>query len=119
MSAPKPRRCSKRWLDSDCPCEVLCIIDYALKNDPAPERYDVFYAAVSEVKYPDSSRVEQWMEFYSLSESGTGYHGEMQAHQVAAYRYRKAYRYVTWSSLPEAVKAAVRRDIEKTKRYDA
>ena len=112
MNAYSPRRCGKRWLDDDCPPGVLAIID-AGPNDPAPERYDVIYTKVTEVKYEDSSYVEKWMGGYSLSESGVGSHFEMQAHQVADYRYRMKHRYTKWSTLPEAVKAAVRRDLEE------
>ena len=110
MRTYTPRRCSKRWLDGDCPSGVLAIID-AGPNDPAPERYDVIYTEVTEVKY--GSRVEKWMGGYGLSEKGLGSHFEMEAHQVADYRYRMKNRYTKWSTLPEAVKAAVRRDLEE------
>lgn len=107
MNAYKPRRCSARWLDADCPPEILAIID----TKHAPERYDVIYA---EPFGTDDSR-GPWLGFYCLNEYGVGYHGEMLAHQIAAYRYRMKHRYVTWSSLPDAVKKSVRLDIELSK----
>lgn len=115
MNSYAPRRCGKRWLDGDCPAEILAIIDHGADEI---ERFDVMYAAVQDVTYTDSTRVERWLSFYSLTESGTGYHGEMQAHEVAAYRYRIKHRYTRWSTLPEVVKSAVRRDIAQTK-HDA
>jgi hypothetical protein len=106
----KPRRCSKRWLDGDCPAGVLAIIDH---GDKELGRFDVIYTDVQEVRYPDSPRVEQWMMLLSVGANGGLWcHPEMQAHEVAAYRYRMKHRYTRWSDLPETVKAAVRRDLE-------
>jgi hypothetical protein len=101
----KPRRCSARWLDSDCPREVLAIIDLG-KREPSLERFDVIYTDVVRDGRDD------WLGLFCLSEEGYGYHVEMLAHKVAAYRYRMKHRYTKWSALPDAVKAAVRRDIE-------
>lgn len=104
----KPRRCSKRWLDGDCPSGVLAIIDHGnIENES--ERYDVFYTQVSEIKY--GVRAEYWMQYYCVAPNGGGYHGEMEARQVVAYRYGMKHRYARWSDLPEAVKSAVRRDL--------
>lgn len=100
-----PRRCSDRWLDADCPEEILAIIDLGANET---DRYDVFYA---ELFAHDDPR-GPWLSFYSLDVHGYGYHGELQAHQVAAYRYRMKHRYAKWSTLPDAVKDAVRRDIQ-------
>lgn len=105
MSEYTPRRCGKRWLDGDCPRGVLAIID-AGPNDPAPERYDVIYAEVQR------NGRDNWLNGFSLSESGAGSHFELKAHEVAAYRYRMKRRYAKWSDLPGAVQAAVRRDLE-------
>lgn len=109
-----PRRCSKRWLDGDCPAEVLAIIDTGPKT---VDRFDVIYTDVEEVKYGDSRRAERWMMLFCVTESGGGYHNEMQAHEVAAYRYRMKNRYTKWSTLPDAVKAAVRRDLQEWASY--
>lgn len=103
----RPRRCSKRWLDGDCPDGVLAIID-AGPNDPAPERYDVIYAEVQSYE-----GYGQWLNGFSLSEHGHGSHFELKTHEAAAYRYRMKHRYAKWTSLPEAVRAAVRRDLEE------
>ena len=104
-----PRRCGKRWLDGDCPSEILAIIDHGTGE---LERFDVIYTDVQEVTY-GSSLVERWLTYYCVSEQGGGYHGEMKTHEVAAYRYRMKHRYTKWSTLPEAVKAAVRRDLQE------
>lgn len=102
-----PRRCSKRWLDGDCPKEVLAIID-AGPNEPVPERYDVLYAAVQ-----DCGDYGTWMNGASISERGAGSHFELRAHEIAAYRYRMKHRYARWTDLPEPVRAFVRRDLEE------
>ncbi|MBB3752561.1 hypothetical protein FHT44_005073 [Mycolicibacterium sp. BK634] len=107
MKPYAPRRCSKRWLDGDCPREVLAIIDVG-PNDPAPERYDVIYTDVQ--RYENYG---EWMGGYSLTPEGNGSHFELQPHQVAAYRYRMRHKYTRWSDLPEAVRNAVRRDIDE------
>jgi len=99
-----PRRCSKRWLDGDCPRDVLAIIDLG-PNEPGG-RYDVIYA---DVVRDDR---DAWLGGIILSEAGVSHgHFELKAHEVAAYRYRMKHRYTTWTSLPEAVKKAVRDDI--------
>lgn len=100
----KPRRCGKRWLDGDCPDGVLAIFDHP--NEPA-DRYTVFY---SEPYAHDDPR-GPWLSFIALDEYGANYHGEMKAHEVADYRYRQKHRYAKWSSLPDAVKRAVRADL--------
>lgn len=100
----KPRRCSKRWLDGDCPKEILCILDHPRER----ERFDVFYADA----YAADAPFGPWVGFVCSTEDGAYYHGEMPAHEVAAYRYRFKHRYARWSDLPDAVKAVVRRDIE-------
>lgn len=101
-----PRRCSKRWLDGDCPPEVLCIIE-ATKDDPAPEKYDVFFTKVW-----DGPGL--WMSGVSLSSTGTLRSSiEMRAHQVSSYRYRSKGRYRKWTEIPQGVRAAVRREIKE------
>ena len=109
----QPRRCGKRWLDGDCPREVLAIID----NPEYHDRYTIIYADVETVKYEDSPRVERWLTYLASTESGGVYHGELQAHEVAAYRYRNKHRYTRWTDLPEAVRNAVRRDIAEAAEY--
>jgi hypothetical protein len=109
MSDYTPRRCSKRWLDGDCPREVLAIIDHGPKSS---DRYDVIFTDVQQVAYEGSSRIEKWLQGVSITESGAFCdHFELRAHEVAAYRYRMKHRYARWSDLPEAVKSAVRSDI--------
>jgi hypothetical protein len=102
VNAYTPRRCGARWLDGDCPKEILAIVDHGPNE---LERFDVIYAEMLE------DGRDQWLTYLSLTDGGSGYHGELKAHEVAAYRYRMKHRYTTWSGLPEVVKAAVRRDI--------
>lgn len=99
-----PRRCGKRWLDGDCPDGVLAIIDSGTRVSPW-ERFDVIYSEVH------AGPREKWMAFLCCGVTGYGYHGEMKVDQVAAYRYRVKHRYAKWSTLPDAVKAAVRNDL--------
>lgn len=108
MSDYKPRRCSKRWLDGDCPSEVLAIMDSGPKDF---DRYTVFYVDVTKDGH------DHWITYRGMSEhpaspSGFGISGQMRAHEVAAYRYRCKHHYATWSSLPVDVQAMVRRDCE-------
>lgn len=105
MNAYKPRRCSARWLDADCPRGVLAIMDYG-PNEPA-ERYDVFYAE------PITDDSWSWMQFISLDADGRYSHGEMEAYKLAEYRYRRKHRYTRWSDLPAKVQAVVRKDLEE------
>lgn len=103
----RPRRCSRRWLDGDCPPEVLCIIR-ATHDDPAPEKYDVLYTAV------DEHAGRSWLTGIAISANGRPYnHFELETHKAAAYRYRSKGRYVKWTDLPEGVQATVRRDIKE------
>lgn len=107
------RRCSKRWLDADCPAEVLCIMDHPKEVD----RYTIFYVDVDTVRYEGTSYTEKWLTFLSVTESGNFYHGEMKAHEVAQYRYRQKHRYAKWSALPLVVKMAVWQDIEAASQF--
>ncbi len=103
----RPRRCSKRWLDGDCPAEVLAIMDDGKSFD----RYTVFY---TETVRDDR---DTWVSYRGMSKhptspQGFGISGQMKAHEVADYRYRCKHHYATWTSLPDEVKDVVRRDCE-------
>jgi hypothetical protein len=110
MRSYTPRRASSRWLDGDCPTGVLAIFDHPKEF----ERYTVFYVEpITGTTYAD-----MWLGYRGMSSDpthpqGVGIFGEMEAYAVAAYRYRNKHRYATWSSLPDAVKAVVRHDLEK------
>lgn len=98
----KPRKCSKRWLDGDCPQGVLAIFD-----DPRTcDRYTVFYVDVE-----DGYLSYVGMSGAPFHPQGFGQHGEMQAHEVAQYRYHNKHRYARWSALPEDCKKLVRQDL--------
>ena len=103
--AYRPRRCSRRWLDGDCPAGVLAILDHPQYAD----RYTVFYAEPERDAHGDV-----WLSYIggtSASTLGISYHDTMRAHEVAAYRYRNKHRYARWSDLPEPVRAMVRADL--------
>lgn len=105
-----PRRQSSRWLDSDCPRGVLAIYD---NGGATTDRYTVFYAGLIE-----TAEYGAWVGYRTMSENpshpqGVGVYGEMRRHEAADYRYRARHQACAWSSLPEAVKACVRRDLEE------
>lgn len=109
----RPRRQSKRWLDADCPQGVLCILD---NRGQSADRYTVIYSEIYGCKpgreYEDGYMMGRGMSEAPSHPQGVGMSFEMRPHEVAAYRYRQKHHYATWSSLPEAVKACVRRDLE-------
>lgn len=107
MNDYRPRRCSKRWLDGDCPREVLAIMDHPKESD----RYTIFYWFNLPLDVAEGRHTE--IEFISIDECGRYYHDSMEAYKVASYRYREKHHYAKWSDLPEAVKAVVRRDLEQ------
>lgn len=100
-----PRRAPARFLDGDCPSGVLAIYD----NGKSFDRYTVFYRDVVE----DGRDV--WVGYRAMSEHpsspfGFGIYDQMRRYEMQSYR-RYAYRQqVPWSSLPDDVKACVRRD---------
>lgn len=99
MTRYTPRRCSKRWLDGDCPAGVLAILD-----DPdCIDRYTILFTEVSEYDG------ELWMHYLGTSPSMnySGY-GEMRAHHVAAYRDLCKGQYIRWTDLPENIREHVR-----------
>ena len=99
----KPRRCSSRWLDGDCPKGVLAIFD-----DPRTcARYTVFYSE----PIVDDVLCYIGMNAFPFHPQGFGQHGEMRAYEVANYRYHNKHRYCRWSDLPEDCKRAVRQDL--------
>lgn len=102
----RPRRASKRWLDGDCPPEVLAIFDSVHNVD----RYTVFYVPTDLGELRDTWICYRAMSVDPLSPFGVGISGDMQAYEVVKYRRRFYRQYTTWTSLPDAVKQCVRRD---------
>jgi hypothetical protein len=100
----RPRRASSRWLDGDCPDGVLAIFDDGPRT---LDRYTIFYREVI-----DGDR-GPWLGYLGTSDNpqGFGGHGEMEAHQVRAYRYRNGHRACRWTDLPQAVRDTVRADL--------
>jgi hypothetical protein len=96
-----PRHQSKRWLDGDCPREVLAIYDDKREVD----RYTIFYATV------EGGPGHQTLVYASLSESGMGYHGELTVFQAQEFRYRNAHRARKWTSLPESVRDWISKEL--------
>ncbi len=104
----KPRRCSARWLDGDCPSGVLCIMD----NPQFADRYTVIY---SEIYGGPGRHGFLWGRGMSEDPRGIGQAFEMKPHEVAAYRYQNKHRYCKWTDLPERVQACVCADLEESK----
>ena len=103
-----PRRQSKRWLDADCPADVLAIFD-----DPRTvDRFTIFYRdPICGDTYANMYLGYVGASEYPFHPQGFGQHGEMQAHEVAQYRYANGHRKAKWSSLPDDVKQLVRQDL--------
>jgi hypothetical protein len=102
----KPRRCSSRWLDGDCPKGVLAIMDHPNTID----RYTVIYSEVH-----DSHR-GPYLTYVAMNTApfhpqGFGQHGEMSTHEAASYRYANKHRYARWSDLPPDCKRLVLQDL--------
>jgi hypothetical protein len=108
MNAYSPRRQNKRWLNGDCPREILAI--YRDKREPS-EPYTIIYA---ELQCPEAGRRSS-LVYIGLSEDGRYSHGEFPASTVGEYRYRNAHRACKWTDLPAAVQVAVIRDIAEDK----
>lgn len=103
-----PRKCTKRWLDGDCPEGVLAIMD----NPNYGDRYTVIFAEpIAGDRYANMILSYVGMSENPFHPQGIGMHGEMSAHEVACYRYRNKHRYAKWSTLPEQVKKCVRQDL--------
>jgi hypothetical protein len=108
MANYKPRRASKRWLDSDCPAGVLAIFDHPKYGD----RYTVIYAEpIAGETYADMRLWYRGMSANPFHPQGIGMAGEMQAHEAALHRYYNRNRACRWSDLPEDVKRCVRQDL--------
>ena len=103
-----PRRQSKRWLDSDCPAGVLAIYD----DRRTADRYTVFYCEpLGGTQYADMRIGYVGMSGAPFHPLGIGQHGELDAHQVAMYRYENRNRAAKWSSLPDDCKRLVLQDL--------
>ena len=109
MMRYQPRRQSKRFLDGDCPSQVLAIYD---NGGETFDRYTVFY------KHYDHDGRDFWIGFRGMSERpsspmGFGVYEQMRAHDVRAYRERVYRDSCRWSDLPAEVQEVVRRDCEE------
>lgn len=98
-----PRRCSKRWLDGDCPRGVLAIFDHP--NEV--ERYTIFYSEL--IGDGRNGYIEYFGTSADLNISG---HGDMRTHEAANYRYKNKHRYARWTDLPDIVKEYIRLDAD-------
>lgn len=109
--AYKPRRCSERWLDGDCPAGVLAIFD----NPNFTDRYLVLYSEpYGDPKDPRGPYLwGRGMSANPTHPQGVGMSVELTVHAARAYRYREKHRYAKWSNLPESVRACVRNDLQK------
>lgn len=100
-----PRTQSKRWLDGDCPAQVLALYDNGGKS---ADRYTVLYRRVI---YDAQGR--PWiggrgMNSEPMHPQGIGMYFESPAHEIAAWRSRE--KPTKWTDLPETVRACIRAD---------
>lgn len=102
-----PRRCSSRWLDGDCPPEVLALFD---NGGATWDRYTVIY------NDPDpDERGTLWMTYRTMSEhpsspDGFGVSNTMTEHEAADLRAREHHHYTRWTGLPAPVRDLIARD---------
>lgn len=104
----RPRRAPKRFLDDDCPPEVIAIYD---NGDKTFDRYTVIYDDVV-VDGRDT-----WIGYRGMSENptspqGFGIYDQFREYQLKGFRHRSYRDYAAWSSLPEEVRECVRRDCD-------
>lgn len=104
-----PRTQSKKFLDGDCPSGVLAIYD---NGGQTFDRYTVYYKPTETAEFRDMRIAYRAMSEDPCSAQGFGIYGDDPAYQVAGYRSRVYRHSAKWSSLPEAVQALVRRDLE-------
>lgn len=114
MNAYRPRRQSARWLDGDCPRGVLAILD---NKGQTFDRYTVFYAQpICGTTLRDMVIGYRGMSEDPFAPQGFGIFDELQAYEVAQYRYRNKHHYARWSDLPAQVKKSVRQDVAELDR---
>lgn len=99
--AYKPRRQSRRWLDSDCPAGVLAIYDHEKYAD----RYTVIYAET----YNGDTFYDTRLGYRGMCDrpchpQGVGMYGEFTAYDLVRYRAANSRRACRWSDLPLAVR---------------
>ena len=106
-----PRRAGKRWLEG-APSYVLDVFDHPQFAD----RFTIFFAGSEAIHLrADGSYGEGCGEYHrtwirGLGTSETGHVSgslEMEAYQVAQYRYRNGKRRIRWLDLPEATRRLV------------
>ena len=108
-----PRKCSRRWLDGDCPSGILAIFD---NKGATCDRYTVVYSEPLSGTTP----ADMWLGYRAMSENpssplGVGLWGEFTAYAAAQYRYHYKHQYAKWTSLPQSVQECVKRDLEGLK----
>lgn len=106
MTEWRPRRQNARWLDGDCPAEVLAIYDNGGKTF---DRYTILYVPTLE------QRKREYLDYLGSSvhpfdPQGFGQHGELTRWDAQAFRYREAP--TKWTALPADVQKAVRQDCD-------
>jgi hypothetical protein len=107
MKKPIVRVCNKKYLDGDCPDGILCIMDHPKFGD----RYTVIYKEVIDYGNGLFYLQGRGMSANPTHPQGIGLLFELNVHEVSSYRYANKRRYIKWTSLPDKVKACVRRDL--------
>ncbi len=109
MNEYAPRRQSPRWLDGDCPREILAI--YYDKREPS-DPYTIFYTGV------EKDERDVWFCYAGVSENGQGYHGQLRRYETQSFRYRNAHRARKWSEVHKPVRDWILADIKWMKGED-
>lgn len=107
MRTYKPRRMSKRWLDGDCPKQVLGLYDNGGKS---ADRYTVLYVGLSVDAKGTVWMGGRAMNAHPMHPQGIGLYFECPVHELTAWRLRE--KKVRWTALPDDVKKCIRLDCE-------
>jgi len=111
---PKPRKCSKRYLDADCPKEILCLFRGVTKTSfsdgKETEDLTIIYDEVQQTEHPS-----QYYLFMDVFDSGDVLqeHTDLTLGAVQTFRYRFKHRYCSWSSLDPHTQKAVKDRIKE------
>lgn len=87
-----PRRSGARWREG-APDYVLDCFDHPAFAD----RYTVFFTLLEE------TNGRKWLHYLGIGDYASG-SSDMEAHEVAAYRYANKHRRCRWLDIPEHIR---------------
>lgn len=111
MRKYNPRRQSKRWLDGDCPAEVLALYD---NRGRTADRYTVLYRSTITDHRGNVWITGRAMNSDPMHPQGIGLGFEQLAHAIASWRYRVRHEAVRWTDLPPRVQECIRLDCKES-----